>query len=155
MPKKEESGLDELMRLQRQFSRQQEEHEAQERQREAQGKKVRGVLQGLKDLNISMSVEQLKTVAPKDIIDRVNSLKKQPGTEDLRKMISGLTDDLERRVADIPFVGIGSGAAHGVAGELYLERRVADIPDAPDAASPLANSMRTLNILMDLYFSLK
>jgi hypothetical protein len=129
MPKKEESGLDELMRLQRQFSRQQEEHEAQERQREAQGKKVRGVLQGLKDLNISMSVEQLKTVAPKDIIDRVNSLKKQPGTEDLRKMISGLADDLERRVADIP--------------------------DAPDAASPLANSMRTLNILMDLYFSLK
>jgi uncharacterized protein YeeX (DUF496 family) len=129
MPKKEESGLDELMRLQRQFSRQQEEHEAQERQREAQGKKVRGVLQGLKDLNISMSVEQLKTVAPKDIIDRVNSLKKQPGTEDLRKMISGLADDLERRVADIP--------------------------DAPDAASPLANSMRTLNILMDLYFSLQ
>jgi hypothetical protein len=129
MPKKEEeSGLDELMRLQRQFSRQQEEHDAQERQREAQGKKVRGVLRGLKDLNISMSVEQLKAVAPKDIINEVSSLKNKEGTEDLRKMISHLADDLEKRLAD--------GPANGA------------------ASTRLANSMRTLNILMDLYFSL-
>jgi predicted component of type VI protein secretion system len=129
MTKEEESGLDELMRLSRQFTRQQEENEAQERQRQAQGKKVRGVLQGLKDLNISMSVEQLKAVAPKEVIDKVNSLKNQEGTEDLRKMISGLADDLEKRLADIP-------------------------ADAA-AAAPLANSMRMLNILMDLYFSLQ
>jgi hypothetical protein len=128
MPKDEESGLDELMRLSRQFTRQQAEHDAQERQREAQGKKVRGVLRGLKDLTISMSVEQLKAVAPKEIIDKVNLLKNKEGTEDLRKMISRLADDLEKRLADIP----------------------ADSA----AAAPLANSMRTLNILMDLYFSL-
>jgi hypothetical protein len=129
MPKEEESGLDELMRLSRQFTRQQEEQDAQERQRQAQGKKVRGVLQGLKDLNISMSVEQLKAVAPKDVIDKVNSLKNQEGTEDLRKMISGLADDLEKRLADLR---------------------------APsDQTTRLMNSMRTLNILMDLYFSLQ
>lgn len=127
MPKEEESGLDELMRLQRQFTRQQVEHDAQERQRQAQGKKVRGVLQGLKDLNISMSVEQLRAVAPREIIDRVGSLKNKESTEDLRKMISKLADDMERRLGDIP-------------------------PGAE--TTRLANSMRTLNILMDLYFSL-
>jgi hypothetical protein len=126
--KEEESGLDELMRLQRQFSRQQEEHEAQERQRQAQGKKVRGVLQGLKDLNVSMAVDQLRPVAPREIVDKVNSLKSKAGTEDLRKLISRLADDLERRLADLP-----AGAD----------------------ATRLANSMRTLNILMDLYFSLQ
>jgi hypothetical protein len=126
--KEEESGLDELMRLQRQFSRQQEEHEAQERQRQAQGKKVRGVLQGLKDLNVSMAVEQLRPVAPREIVDKVNSLKSKAGTEDLRKLISRLADDLERRLADLP-----AGAD----------------------ATRLANSMRTLNILMDVYFSLQ
>ena len=127
MPKKEEeSGLDELMRLSRQFTRQQEENEAQERQRQEQGRKVRGVLQGLKDLNVSMSIEQLKPVAPPDIIRGVSALKNKESTEDLRKMISSLADDLERRIADIP-----------------------------GADARLSNSMRTLNILMDLYFSLK
>jgi hypothetical protein len=129
MPKKEEeSGLDELMRLSRQFTRQQAERDTQERQRQAQGQKVRGVLQGLKDLNVSMSVDQLKGVAPPEIISGVNSLKHKEGTEDLRKMISKLADDLERRVAELP---AGAGTTR------------------------LANSMRTLNILMDLYFSLK
>jgi hypothetical protein len=129
MPKKEEeSGLDELMRLQRQFTRQQEEHEAQERQRQAQGKKVQGVLQGLRDLNLSMSLDQLKPVAPPDVIKGVTALKNKEGTEDLRKMISKLADDLERRILDLP---------------------------ASANATRLADSMRTLNILMDLYFSLK
>jgi len=129
MPKKEEeSGLDELMRLQRQFTRQQEEHEAQERQRQAQGKKVQGVLQGLRELNVSMSLDQLKSVAPPEVIKGVTALKNREGTEDLRKMISKLADDLERRIIDLP---------------------------ASANATHLANSMRTLNILMDLYFSLK
>jgi hypothetical protein len=129
MPEKEESGLDELMRLSRQFTRQQEEHEAQDRQRQAQGKKVRGVLRGLKDLNISMSVDQLKAVAPPEIIKGVQSLKDKEGTEDLRKMISKLADDLERGIADISAAKIDN--------------------------TRLLNSARTLNILMDLYFSLQ
>ncbi len=121
----EESGLDELMRLSRQFTRQKAENEAKERQREEQGKKVQGVLQGLQDLNINMAVQQLKAVASPDIIKQVNSLRTKGGTEDLRKMISALADDLEK----------GLGARKDTA--------------------PLVNAMRTLNILLDLYFSLR
>jgi ribosomal protein L22 len=120
---KEESGLDELMRLSQQFTRQKAENEAKERQREEQGKKVRGVLQGLQDLNINMAVQQLKAVAKPDIIRQVNALRTRGGTEDLRKMISAMADDLEK--------GLGS----------------------KKETAPLANSMRTLNILLDLYFS--
>jgi hypothetical protein len=120
----EESGMDELMRLSRQFTRQKAENEAKERQREEQGKKVQGVLQGLQELNINMALQQLKTVAAPEIIQQVTALKTRGGTEDLRKMISGLADDLEK--------GLGT-------------RR--------DTA-PLVNTMRTLNILLDLYFSL-
>jgi hypothetical protein len=123
----EESGIDELMRLSQQFTRQQEEHEDREKQREAQGKKVRGVLQGLKDLNFSMAVEQLKTVAEPEIVRQVSALKNQESTDELRKLISGIADDLEDRLRAI-------------------SASKADV-------TPLVNSMRTLNILMDLYFS--
>ena len=124
----EESGFDELMRLSQQFTRQQEEHEEKERQREEQGKKVQGVLHGLKELNISMTLEQLQTVATQEIIKEVESLKNKEGTEDLRKAISGLADDLENRIGSIS--------------------------PADKDKKALLNSMRTLNILMDLYFSL-
>jgi hypothetical protein len=124
----EESGLDELMRLSQQFTRQQEEQEAQDRVREEKGKQVRGVLQGLKDLNISMAVQQLKSVATPEIIDEVNALSNKNDTDDLRKMISRLAEDMENR--------LGSLASA-----------------SPEAASSV-NSMRTLNILLDLYFSL-
>jgi hypothetical protein len=128
MLEEEESGIDELMRLSQQFTRQQEEHEEQERQREEQGKKVQGVLHGLQDLNISMTLEQLQSVAPPEIIKEVESLKTTGATEDLRKTISGLADDLEIKI----------GA----------------IKAADKEKTTLLNSMRTLNILMDLYFSL-
>lgn len=124
----EESGFDELMRLSQQFTRQQEEHEEKERQREEQGKKVQGVLQGLKDLNVSMAVEQLKTVATPEIIKEVNTLRSKGSTDDLRKMISALAEDLEKSLGAIS-------------------------ASKADTA-PLVNSMRTLNILIDLYFSL-
>jgi ribosomal protein L22 len=124
----EESGIDELMRLSRQFTRQQEQHEAIEKQREAQGKKVKGVLQGLKDLNVSMAIQQLKMVARPDIIRQVNDLKNKTGTDNLRKMITVLADDLEKQI----------GAVSASKNEM----------------TPLVNSMRTLSILIDLYFSL-
>ena len=124
----EESGFDELMRLQQQFTRQQEEHDEQERLRKEQGKKVRGVLQGLQDLNVSMAAEQLKGVATPEIIDEVNALKKTGNTDDLRRLITDLADDLEIKI----------GA----------------ISDARTDTAPLVNSVRTLNILMNLYFSL-
>ena len=123
----EESGIDELMRLSQQFTRQQEEREDREKQREAQGKKVKGVLQGLKDLNYSMAIEQLKAVAGPEVIKQVNALKSQENTDELRKIITDLADDLENQI------------------------RV--ISTSKSDAAPLVNSMRTLNILMDLYFS--
>ena len=55
----EESGLDELMRLSHQFTKQKAENEAKERQRLEQGKKVQGVLQGLQELNINLALQQL------------------------------------------------------------------------------------------------
>jgi len=124
----EENGFDELMRLQQQFTRQQEEHDEKERRRKEQGKKVQGVLQGLKDLNVSMAIEQLKTVAKPEIIKEVSALKSREGTDNLRKIISDLADDLEKSL------GVISASK-------------------PDTSS-LVNSMRTLNILIDLYFSL-
>jgi len=127
MTEEEESGIDELMRLSRQFTRQQEEREDREKQREAQGKKVRGVLQGLKDLNLSMALEQLKAVAPPEVIKQVNALKNQENTDELRKIITDLADDLENKL------------------------RVISSPKSE--ATQLVKSMRTLNILMDLYFS--
>jgi hypothetical protein len=123
----EESGIDELMRLSRQFTRQQEEHEEREKQREAQGKKVKGVLQGLKELNLSMAIEQLKTVAKPEIVKQVSTLRTKENTDDLRKLISSIADELENRLRTI-------------------STAKADV-------TPLVNSMRTLNILMDLYFS--
>jgi predicted component of type VI protein secretion system len=124
----EESGIDELMRLSQQFTRQEEEREEREKQREAKGKQVQGVLQGLKELKVSMAIEQLKTVATPKIIEEVNALRSKQSTEDLRKAMSNLADDLETHLSAIS----------------------AKNPDAV----PMVNSMRTLNILMDLYFSL-
>ena len=125
----EESGIDELMRLSQQFKRQDEERTARQRQREEQGKKTRDVLQGLKEIKVSMALEQLKAVAPPEIIKEVEALRGKKGAEDLRKAISNLADDLENRIGTIS-------------------------ASNPDTAS-LVNSMRTLNILMDLYFSLQ
>jgi hypothetical protein len=125
----DESGLDELMRLSQQFTRQQEAQEAQEKAAAEKGKQVKGVLQGLKDLNISMAVQQLKPVATPEIIDKVNSLSNKDDTDDLRKMITGLADEMENKLGALS-------------------------SDSPKAAS-LVDSMRTLSILMDLYFSLQ
>jgi len=124
-----ESGFEELMRLSQQFTKQGQERTAREKQRAEQGKKAQGVLQGLKELNVSMAIEQLKLVATPDIIEEVNSLKRKQGTGDLRKLISNLTDDLENRIGVIS----------------------ASNPDM----TPLERSMKTLNILLDLFFSLK
>lgn len=121
---KEESGMDELMRLSHQLTQQKAENEAKERQRREQGKKVQGALQGLQDLNINMALQQLKAVARPETIRQVSALKTRPNSDDLRKMISSMADELE---------------------EGLIARK--------DAAS-LVNSMRTLNILLDLYFSL-
>ena len=128
MAEEEESGIDELMRLSRKFTKQKEDHEKQERQRQEQGKKVRGVLQGLQALNLSMAITQLKTVARPDVIDKVTALKDKAGTEDLRKLITNIIDDLDKQL-----------------GTSSLTK--SEITSA-------SNSVKTLSILLDLYFSL-
>jgi hypothetical protein len=83
----------------------------------------------LKELNFSMAVTQLKTVARPEIVKQVNALKSQESTDTLRKMISSIADDLENRLRTL---------------------------QAPKTDTTyLLSSMRTLNILMDLYFSLQ
>lgn len=123
----EESGLDELLALSRKFTKQKEDNEKKERQRAEQGKKVRGVLQGLQELNLSMALTQLKAVAKPELIERVAALRTKPGTDDLRKMITKLVDETENQVSDL---------------------------NAKSDTTSLVNSMRTLSILLDLYFSL-
>ena len=125
----EENGMDELLKLQQQFTRQQEDHDDRKRQQEEQGKKAQGVLKGLKDLQFSMTIEQLKSIATPEIIEEVNALKNRPNTDDLRKMISRLGDDMEQKLESI--------AA------------------ANPKAKPTVDSMRVLSILIDLYFSLQ
>ena len=68
------------MRLSRQFTKQKQENEQKEKQRIAQGKKVQGVLHGLQDLNISMALTQLKSVAGPEIIRQVSSLRTRSKT---------------------------------------------------------------------------
>ncbi len=124
----EVNGLDELKALSRRFTKQQEERDKQAQQRAEQGKKVQGVLHGLQELNLNMALTQLKSVAAPDVIQRVSALKYKPGTEDLRKLITSIVDDLDKNL---------SAAA-----------------TAKTDITKLVNSTRTLSILLDLYFSL-
>jgi len=123
----EDSGMDELLALSRKFTKQKEDNAKQERQRIEQGKKVKGVLDGLKDLNLQMALGQLKTVAKPEIYQKVAALKTNPNPDALRKMLTHLIDDIEKQVSGLN-------------------------PKSDTAL--LANSMRTLSILLDLYFSL-
>jgi hypothetical protein len=127
MPKEEDSGLDELLALSRKFTKQKEDNEKQERQRIEQGKKVKGVLQGLQELNLNMALTQLKTVAKPELIQKITALRTKPGTEELRKIITKLVDDAEKQVNQLT---------------------------PKSDTTQLANSLRTISILLDLYFSL-
>jgi hypothetical protein len=124
----EENGMDELLKLQQKFTRQQEEHEDRKRLQEEQDRKARGVLDGLRGLQFSMTLDQLDSVASDEIISQVKALKNNPNTDELRKMITNLAEDIESQ----------------------LEIMVNDDP----RVKPLEDSMRVLSILMDLYFSM-
>jgi hypothetical protein len=127
--KHQESGLEELMRLSQRFKKQEQDNTRREKQRQEKQKKVQDVLGGLRGINISMAVEQLKPVAAPEIIRQVNSLKSQPKTAGLRKLITSLAYDLEKRIGRMP------------AADPEVKR--------------LERTMKTLTILMELYFSLQ
>ena len=122
-----ESGFDELMRLSRQFTRQEHEDTRREQQRAEQKKKVQDVLGGLKDLRLTMAVEQLRLVASPEIVEKVESLKNKQGNEELRRLISDLADELEGTISTLSA--------------------------ANEELKPLESSIRALVILMELYFA--
>ncbi len=124
-----ENGLDELARLSQQFKKHEHESTQREKQRAEQRKKVQSVLGGLRELTVSMAVEQLKPVATPEIIEQVNSLKSKQGTAELRKLISVLVNNLEN----------------------HIDIMAAKNPDI----KPTERSIQTLTILIELLFSLE
>ncbi len=124
-----ENGFDELARLSQQFKQHEHESTLREKQRAEQREKVQGVLGGLRELTISMAVEQLKSVATPEIMEQVSSLKSRQGTAELRKLITVLLNDLENRISIM----------------------AATNPDV----RPTERSIKTLTILIELLFSLE
>ena len=124
-----DSGFDELMRLSRETARKGQELAKREQQQAEQRQKVRGVLQGLKEIKVSVALEQLKLVAATEFIEEISSLTDKQDTEDLRKSISDLAEDLEKQI----------------------ENFAASNPDMV----PVERSVKTLTILIDLFFSLQ
>ena len=125
----DESGLEELLRLSQQFTEKEQEHTKKEQQRAEQKQKVQGVLQGLRGINFSVALQQLETVATPEVIEEVSSLEDKKGTEDLRKLITDLADDVERRVGRLSSEDVG----------------VAEIKQ----------EVSTLTILLSLFFALQ
>lgn len=127
--KSPESGFDELLRLQQQTNMMGQEITDREQQNAEQRQKVQGALQGLKEISISVALEQLKPVAIPEIIEEVQSLTQKQGTGNLRRLITDLVDDLERCVSRV------STSNQDIA--------------------PIERSVRTLAILIGLFFSLQ
>jgi len=124
-----ESGLDELMRLSRQTAKMGQEVEEKEKQKAEYNQKVHGVVTGLREISFSVALEQLKLIATPEIIEEVSALTDKPGTEDLRKLISTLTHDLE----------------------IQVSRTSVSNPEM----EPIERSVKTLAIIIGLFFSLK
>ncbi len=125
----QEGGLEELMRLSQQFTRQEQENTQREKQRREQKKKVQDVLGGLKGLTISMAVEQLKLVAAPGIVRKIDALKSKPGNSELREVITDLAYDLEKRIGAVSL--------------------------SNPEIEPIERSIKTLTILIELSFALQ
>jgi len=127
-----ESGIEELLRLSKQTSKMQQdlarkEQERIKRERELADKKQ--VVHGLKEIKVSVALEQLEPVATPEIIEAVSSLKHQQGSGDLRNLILDLVTELEKDV---------DGIAGSNPGMVTIER-----------------SAKTLAILIELLFSVE
>ncbi|MFC1918102.1 hypothetical protein ACFLXH_05575 [Chloroflexota bacterium] len=120
-----ESGMEELMRLSRQTSKVQQQITRKEREHTDRTK----VVQGLKDLKITVALEQLRLMAKPEITETVASLKNKQSTAELRKIISDIALELENSVDNISAVK----------------------PDVTAMERPI----KTLAILIELLFSLE
>tara|TARA_B100000315_G_C14549957_1_gene575266 strand:- start:50 stop:442 length:393 start_codon:yes stop_codon:yes gene_type:complete len=124
-----ENGLEELMRLSRQTAKWGKEAAEKEKQQAEHDQKVVGVVHGLRDISFSVALEQLEQVATPEIIEKIRLMTNKRGIEDLRKVISALTRDLETTTSRISVSN-------------------------PEMA-PVEHSVKTLAILIGLFFSLK
>lgn len=96
--KSTDSGLEELLRLSKEISRVDQERTKADRKRAEHRQKVNELQQGLIELKASVALEQLKSIATPEIIKKVSSLKHNPKTDELRKLILNLSAELERWV---------------------------------------------------------
>ncbi len=126
---KSESGMDELMRLSQQMVRSAQAQTKVEQANAQKRQKIQGIQQGLKEINISVAEQQLKSLASSEILRKVGSLRNKKGTADLRKLIIDLASDLESRTCGISNTNINAVA--------------------------IGRSVKTLAILIELLFSLE
>jgi len=96
--KSTDSGLEELLRLSKEISRVDQEQTKAAHKRAEHRQKVNELQQGLIELKASVALEQLKSIATPEIIKKVSSLKHNPKTDELRKLILNLSAELERWV---------------------------------------------------------
>lgn len=124
-----ESGMDALRRLSRQTANLGQRIKEEEQQKAEHEKNMQGVMAGLRGISFSVALNQLKTIADPEIYDRVLAMQAQPDSKNLRKLITEITRSLERSTAKAS-------------------------RDNPELET-MANSIRTLAILISLLFSLQ
>ena len=125
-----ENGLEELIRLSDRMTQGVENTAKQETKNKQELVEKRQVLQGLREITFSTTLEQLKTVsAESDILEKVNSFKTKQGTDDLRNLIEDFLFELEGKIRNIS-------------------------RSNPQLAS-FETSIKTLSVLIELFFSLK
>ncbi len=97
----EESGLGELLRLSREIGNMEKElvQELERARRKVESAEKIEILQSIiKEIKISVVLEQLESVATPEIIEAVSSFKNKQGTAELRKLILGSVSELEKCV---------------------------------------------------------
>ena len=90
-----ENGFEELLRLSQKTSK----VEQGLTRKEQELAKRKQVVQGLREIKVSVALEQLKLFATPEIIEAVSSQRQKRSTEDLRKLILDLTSELEKSVS--------------------------------------------------------
>ena len=124
-----ENGFDELVRLSQGITNESKELAKKEQQRVEQEQIVQEMQHGLRGISVSVALEQLRLVATPEIIEITSSLTEKQDTEDLRKLITDLAHSLEKQLGSISATN-------------------------PDMI-PFERSVRTLSILIELFFSLR
>jgi hypothetical protein len=122
-------GLEELLRLSKAIAKTGQERSQLQRERAKEKQKVADLRQGLKEINTSVALQQLKGMAKPEIIKKVSSLRHEKSTRNLRNLILDLSAELERWVD-----------------------RTSD--STPNMVS-MKRSVKTLAILIELLFSLE